>query len=91
MRPHKKYIDHYDEKMALLVENIGDLRYDSLAEFLEALSQKLYKDGRADEVRGRVKLSSSLFQASKAIKDAKVNIDESWRISKPYMEDYESD
>lgn len=66
------------EGMDKLVEDLGNLRYDSLAEFLNKLSKKLESDGHADEARGRMQLSKQLAYAAKSIGNA-------WKICKPYF------
>lgn len=68
-----------------LAIKVGDLYYDSLVEFLDALSEKLYEDGIEDKNRGREKLSNSLFQASKDIKKASESINTAWNICEPYV------
>lgn len=77
-----KGIDLDNKELAI---KVGDLYYDSLVEFLEALSEKLNEDGIADKNRGREKLSDSLFQASKDIKKASESIDTAWDICEPYV------
>ena len=52
---HKTQIEKYSGTMSELVEDIGDLKYDSLSEFFKLLSKKLNKDSEADFNRGRLK------------------------------------
>lgn len=82
---HTKTIKDIDISNKDLAIKVGDLYYDSLVEFLDALSEKLYEDGIADKNRGREKLSNSLFQASKDIKKASESIDVAWNICEPYV------
>lgn len=89
MKIHKSSISFYENDLELLAESIGDLRYDALSDFLKLLSTKLDNDSKADKSRSRFKLAKSLNEAAKAIEVAKIRIDESWRISEPYMNDYE--
>ena len=78
MKDHLETIDRYNGTMYELVENIGDLKYDALADFLQKLSEKLSRDSDGDVGRGRVKLAKELKEASE-------HISEAWRISKPFM------
>ena len=71
---------------AYLVEKIGDLRYDTLSEFLQLLSDKILKDAEKDFNGGRILLANSLEQASINIEKSKKYIDQAWKISKPYMD-----
>ncbi len=75
----------YPEGHKKLVEDIGNLRYDSLAELLDEISQKILNDSQADFARKRPQLAMSLYNASVAIRKAGIHINESWKISKPFM------
>ena len=77
----------YEGSFEKLVEEIGDLRYDALADFLDLFSKKIFKDGEKDAERGRGKLSTSLFDASQSIDEARVNIERALKISKPFMQE----
>jgi hypothetical protein len=61
-----------------LTEDLGNLRYDALAEFLTKLSEKLNKDSEADKNRGRSLLATQLAYAGKHIGNA-------WEICRPFM------
>jgi hypothetical protein len=85
-RKHKDYIDGWDLKV--LAEAIGDLKYDTLTDFLGYLgylSEKLKNDFEKDSSNNRIKLARELYYASKRINEAKDNINKAWDISKPYM------
>ena len=62
-----------------LAEDLGNLHYELLSEFLSLLSEKLARDSDADKGRGRPKLSSELFNASLTIRNASI-------VCKPHME-----
>lgn len=82
---HQTQVENYNGNLTDLAEEIGNLRYDALADFLDLLSKKIRKDGEKDENRGRVKLATQLFSATDSLEKSKENIDEAWRISEPYM------
>ncbi|MEL6276684.1 MAG: hypothetical protein AAFU03_16420 [Bacteroidota bacterium] len=82
---HPVWIKNYEENFAQLAKEIGDLRYDSLAEFLHLLGQKITEDGQKDARRGRVKLATSLENAAAEIMKSAKEIEVAWRISKPHM------
>jgi len=63
-----------------LATDLGNLRYDSLAQFLHLLAQKLGQDGDADLGRNRLKLAGHLHRAADEIARA-------WQLCKPYMEE----
>lgn len=69
-----------------LAEDIGNLRYDALCQFLSHLARKLSKDSSADMARKRTLLALNLLMASGAADKASRAIAEAWRISEPFME-----
>jgi hypothetical protein len=83
---HKKEVEGYQGSLQELAEDLGDLHYESLAEFLGHLSEKLEKDSIADMKRNRMKLAGSLHHAADDIHSACIGIERAWKISKPYME-----
>ena len=82
---HKELVEKFDGTMAELAEDIGDLRYDALAEFLHLLAQKIEKDGDKDKARGRVKLARELHGCAHDLRLGKIAIDKAWEISEPFM------
>ena len=82
---HKSTIENYPGTMHELAEEIGDLKYDALAEFLQLLSSKIEKDGDKDKSRNRTKLAASLYLCSAKLNEAKIAIDRAWEISEPFM------
>jgi hypothetical protein len=61
-----------------LAEDLGNLRYDTLTEFLEKLSNKIEKDARADRDRERHQLANQLTYSAKHIRNA-------WKICASFM------
>ena len=61
-----------------LAADLGNLRYDSLAQFLHLFSQKIKQDGNADLGRNRPKLAVHLHAAADEIARA-------WHLCKPFM------
>ena len=86
---HKGTINHFEDNFQQLSKELGDLKYDALAEFLNMLSEKILTDGEKDHARNRKKLAENLFEASKKLKDASIAIDKAWTICKPFTESYE--
>lgn len=82
---HRDRIDRYPGTIAELAQDLGDLRYDALAEFLRHLSLKLSADGKADDQRGRPRLSAALQGAAANLGAAAENIEQAWAISAPHM------
>lgn len=82
---HKDQIDGYEGSSVELAEAIGDLKYDTLANFLTLLAAEIEKDGAKDRSRGRVQLAASLENCTLHLQKAKLAIDKAWKISAPYM------
>jgi len=74
---HKSKVD-YPGGFDKLTKDLGNLQYDTLAEFLTELSNKLAKDSQADADRKRPQLAKQLAFASKYIGNA-------WKLCKPHM------
>ncbi|BAZ13469.1 hypothetical protein NIES4071_53080 [Calothrix sp. NIES-4071] len=72
---HYETLEKYSGSLAELAVELGDLRYDALAAFLHALSQKLEMDAVADSNRGRVKLASVLLKSATDVKSAASEIE----------------
>lgn len=82
---HHTAVTNYSGTMKELAEDIGNLRYDALAEFLHLLADKIQEDGDKDKSRGRIKLARELHQSAHHLRVGKVAIDRAWQISEPYM------
>ncbi len=82
---HKAWIENYDRDFTTLAEEIGDLRYDSLAEFLRLLARKIERDGIKDGSRGRLKLATALNEMQQSLEVGAVAADRAWKICVPYM------
>lgn len=83
---HKTHIE-YKNGLEDLVNDIGDLRYDTLETFIILLSEKIKNDSILDAARGRKNLALSLEKTSQSLHEAAVHMKEAWRISKPFMKE----
>ncbi|RMG72562.1 MAG: hypothetical protein D6722_05210 [Bacteroidetes bacterium] len=81
---HPSTLDNYPGSMEALAEEIGDLRYDTLSEFLALLASKIQRDGDKDASRSRVKLASHLHECARHLRASKDAIDRAWVICEPY-------
>lgn len=72
---HRKELEGYKGTLTELAEELGNLRYDSLAEFLAALSRKIRNDGEKDLSRNRVKLAAFLENCEKDLASSAENIE----------------
>ena len=88
---HTQWIKNCEITPEELAESMGDLFYDSLADYLRLLSQKIKHDGSKDQQRGRVKLALALDNASYHLRQASDEIDKAWEICKPYLDNYPID
>lgn len=72
---HKTEIEKYKGTPNDLVEEIGNLRYDALTNFLDKLAQKIEEDGQKDANRGRLKLATNLQNCANKLKESVKEID----------------
>jgi hypothetical protein len=82
---HRKEVTRYPGTLAELVEEVGNLRYDALAKFLQLLQAKLERDAGQDQGRGRVRLAASLRAAAGPLGEAAAGVLRAWRICEPHM------
>lgn len=86
-KQHPEHIDRYQGSTKQLAEDIGNLRYDALSEFLGLLSLKMKSDAKADAKRGRKLLSEFLGRMADDFANAKTQSGSAWLISKPHMKE----
>lgn len=67
-----------------LGQEIGNLRYDKLAEVLDALRAKLANDAEDDQNGKRHKLAIQLQEAAVSIESALTAIENAWEICRPF-------
>lgn len=84
---HRTSLPPFGDNWAALAEQLGDLRYDALAEFLLALSEKMRKDGDADLGRQRKKLATELYASADELQAASEAVARAWEICAPFMKD----
>lgn len=82
---HTHNIKNYHGTLEQLAEDLGDLYYDSLADFLHLLSEKLHRDGNADLARQRFKLGGHLKECSLHLERASREIQQAWSICEPHV------
>lgn len=86
---HKDNIEKYDGSLKQLAEDLGNLKYDALADFLHLLADKINQDSLTDKANGRKKLAIHLFGCGRKLKDAALDIDKAWDICKRYMDEHQ--
>lgn len=82
---HTEKVSNFVGNNRQLAEEMGDLYYDSLAELLWKLGEKLERDASSDHRRGRMKLTAELAAAADHLYAAAENIAAAWLICKPYV------
>lgn len=87
---HPEEVKKYNGSLTQLAIDIGNLRYDKLAEFLDALRIKLASDTEQDNNAKRAKLAVQLNEAAINIEGALTAIENAWEISRPFMENREN-
>ena len=75
---HPKNVEKYNGSLDELAEDIGNLSYDDLAYLIKCLGDKLTKDSKCDNSKGRLKLAGKLELAAKDIYSAREKIMYAW-------------
>lgn len=85
---HLNYIQKYDSgrgTLKELAEDVENMSYDAVAEFLTHLSSALYRRSKRDRNNDKNNLAEILDRASFNIDSAALNIIDAWKICEPYM------
>ncbi len=82
---HLTSVPKYPGTLEELAKDLGDLRYDALADFLKLLSEKIEKDGHKDAGRGRAVLAGHLHDCANKLMECKIAIDDAWKHCEPFM------
>jgi hypothetical protein len=82
---HTRQVTHFSGNHHQLAEQIGDLYYDSLAELLWKLGEKLERDAGADLKRNRTKLAAELGTAADHLYVVAERIAAAWLICTPFV------
>lgn len=77
----KSYTGHHQQ----LAEDIGDLYYDALADFLRLMAEKMDRDAQADAGRKRHRLATELAACAQLLQQAAGHIDVAWKICEPHV------
>ena len=87
MAKHPENVEGYDGTLKDLATAIGNMSYDQVALFIQALSDDILRQAHADLGRGRSKLAESLYATAESLNKAKEEMDKVWEICEPYMKD----
>ena len=82
---HHDAVQSYAGTLAELAADVGNLRYDALAEFLRLLAAKITEDGQKDADRGRVQLAAALQNSAVELAASAKRIEKAWQVAKPFM------
>ena len=82
---HGDRVERFNGTLVELAEDLGNLRYDALAQFLSALSAKIEHDSNNDEQCGRRKLATALHDCAQHLTLSAKAIEQAWDICEPYM------
>lgn len=87
---HPKNVAGYNGSLQELAHATGCMRYDKVAEFIQAFAVDIESQAEADlKIRDRKKLSQELFEAAQFLDKAKAKMDSAWKICKQFMKEDE--
>jgi len=84
---HPDYTKGYDGTLQELAQAVGNMRYDSIGEFIQYLADDLTRQAEGDRKQGRAQLASKLEQTARELGEAKGSMDKVWKLCAPYMTD----
>jgi len=83
---HPIDLPRYSGTLQELAEDIADMRYDSLAAFVEHLADKIHADADNDLEHGRRQLASKLYKLADDLYEARNDSVELWEFCRKFME-----
>lgn len=83
-RKHAVTIPAYKGDLDELAVEIGRLRYDALARFLEKLALELARQSDGDQQRGRRQLAQKLIKLSASTHALSLETWKTWTLCKPH-------
>lgn len=85
MTKHPDHVPGYEGSMQDLAQAVGNMRYDKVVEFLDALAQDLKRQADADWNGGRTFLGDWLLGAYHEVAEARRCMEKAWEVCKPHM------
>jgi len=82
---HTQIIENFAGPHEQLAEDLGNLYYDALAEFLIVFAAKMARDSEADRSRGRPRLAAELDACDQHLDAAARHIRAAWDICAPHV------
>lgn len=82
-----KIVINYPGGIEKLANDLGNLRYDVLSDFLDMLARKLAFDAGRDLGRDRKLLAECLYCASRNIGNSCCNVFDAWKICEPFTKE----
>lgn len=82
---HPLEVEKYSGKLEDLADDVKNMRYDKVAEFLGYLAAQVKAEADKDSANNRSKLAARLYQASTYLSHSQEEIDYAWKICRPYM------
>ncbi|MBR9705976.1 hypothetical protein GOV14_03005 [Candidatus Pacearchaeota archaeon] len=85
MEKHQDSVVGYEGTLEDLAHAVGGMKYAAAAKFLGELGQDIERQAKADEVKGRVQLSSQLYSTARELYKASEEMQAAWKICEPHM------
>ncbi len=84
---HPDYVEGFNGSLEDLAKAVGNMRYDKVEEFIEALADDIVQQAEKDKENGKTCLATRLYETADKLYSAQNCIGKAWKISRPYMEE----
>lgn len=84
---HPDHVEGWNGTLEELAQAIGNMRYDTIAQFIDLLSNDIRRQSGDDWKRGRRRLSIRLNQTAHDLSLVKYGFSAAWKICEPYMDE----
>lgn len=85
MAKHQGFIEGFDVSLEEAARRAGNMKYDSLAEYIGYLADDLKRQADADREKGRVTLAEGLYDVVRTLRVSQEKMEGVWKICEPFM------
>ena len=82
---HPDKVEGWEGSLEELAKAVGNMRYDKVSEFIEALGEDIKRQAAGDKKKNKNKLAKNLIRVYNRLRNVKEEMDKAWKICEPYM------
>ena len=87
---HTNRVEGFEGTHEELARRIGNMDYESVRLFIDALAKDIRRQADGDSGRGRPRLAARLYETAAYFESARDSLEAAWTICKPHMQPKEN-